>query len=124
MEIREFQEKLKETLELAVRNGKKIHADTVEELFAGNGLTEGQIQKVYEYLAVQGIQVEGKKRQTADAPSEQGEIDPGGNEDSGEKKKKLRYPRKNWNIWRITRAYFLIYPKRSPGRGKAFIKGY
>lgn len=66
MEIKEFQEKLKETLALAINNEKKIHTDTVKEIFAGNGLTEGQIQKVYEYLAVQGIQVEGRKGQTAD----------------------------------------------------------
>lgn len=60
MEIKEFQEKLSETLGLAVKNGKKIHADTVEEIFGGNGLSEGQMQKVYEYLAIQGIQVDGK----------------------------------------------------------------
>ena len=60
MEIKEFQEKLSETLGLAVKNGKKIHADTVEGIFGGNGLSEGQMQKVYEYLAIQGIQVDGK----------------------------------------------------------------
>ncbi|QBE95917.1 RNA polymerase sigma factor RpoS [Blautia producta] len=60
MEIKEFQEKLSETLGLAVKNGKKIHVDTVEGIFGGNGLSEGQMQKVYEYLAIQGIQVEGK----------------------------------------------------------------
>ena len=54
MEIKEFQAKLSEALGLAVENGKKIHADTVEGIFAGNGLTEGQMQKVYEYLAIQG----------------------------------------------------------------------
>ena len=48
MEIKEFQAKLSEALGLAVENGKKIHADTVEGIFAGNGLTEGQMQKVYE----------------------------------------------------------------------------
>ena len=53
MEIKEFQEKLSETLGLAVKNGKKIHADTVEGIFGGNGLSEGQMQKVYEYLAIQ-----------------------------------------------------------------------
>lgn len=61
MEIKEFQAKLSETLGLAVENGKKIHADTVEGIFAGNGLTEGQMQKVYEYLAIQGIHVEGRE---------------------------------------------------------------
>lgn len=70
MEINEFQEKLKETLALAIKNEKKIHADTVKELFAGNGLTEGQIQKVYEYLAVQGVRVEGEKREAALSPEE------------------------------------------------------
>ena len=60
MEIKEFQEKLSETLGLAVKNGKKIHADTVEGIFGGNGLSEGHMQKVYEYLAIQGIQVDGK----------------------------------------------------------------
>lgn len=69
MEIKEFQAKLSEALGLAVENGKKIHADTVEGIFAGNGLTEGQMQKVYEYLAIQGIQVDGRGPGSAAAGS-------------------------------------------------------
>lgn len=70
MEIKEFQAKLSEALGLAVENGKKIHADTVEGIFAGNGLTEGQMQKVYEYLAIQGIQVDGRGPGSAAAGSQ------------------------------------------------------
>lgn len=122
MEIREFQEKLKETLELAVKNGKKIHADTVEELFAGNGLTEGQIQKVYEYLAVQGIQVEGKKRQTADAFSEQGEIDLGGNEDSGEKEEKAALSQEELEYLKDYESMLSDIPKEKPGERESLYK--
>ena len=72
MEIKEFQAKLREALGLAVENGKKIHADTVEGIFAGNGLTEGQMQKVYEYLAIQGIQVDGRGPGSAAADGQTG----------------------------------------------------
>ena len=72
MEIKEFQAKLSEALGLAVENGKKIHADTVEGIFAGNGLTEGQMQKVYEYLAIQGIQVDGRGPGSAAADGQTG----------------------------------------------------
>ena len=74
MEIKEFQAKLSEALGLAVENGKKIHADTVEGIFAGNGLTEGQMQKVYEYLAIQGIQVDGRGPGSAAADGQTGKM--------------------------------------------------
>lgn len=62
MEIKEFQKKLGETLELAVKNGKIIHVEEAEAIFSGDGLDEMQMQKVYDYLVVQGIQVLGYKK--------------------------------------------------------------
>ena len=88
MEIKEFQAKLSEALGLAVENGKKIHADTVEGIFAGNGLTEGQMQKVYEYLAIQGIQVDGRGPGSAAADGQTGS----------------EAPRRKQSIWKNTRT--------------------
>lgn len=61
MEIKEFQQKLSDTLTLAVKNGKKIHAEVVEGIFSAEGFTEMQLNKVYEYLRMQGIEIEGRK---------------------------------------------------------------
>ena len=44
----------------------------MEGIFAGNGLTEGQMQKVYEYLAIQGIQVDGRGPGSAAADGQTG----------------------------------------------------
>lgn len=60
MEIKEFQQKLSEILELARNNGKRINTEIVEQFFSGQGLQDSQIAKVYDYLMVQGIQVEGR----------------------------------------------------------------
>ena len=50
MEIKEFQQKLQDIQRLAVNNGRKISREVVEDFFAGDGLNETQLQKVYDYL--------------------------------------------------------------------------
>ena len=45
MEIKEFQEKLSETLGLAVKNGKKIHADTVKEFLEAMGCQKDRCRR-------------------------------------------------------------------------------
>lgn len=60
MEIKEFQQKLGEILDLAKMNGRKIRSEVVEKFFSGQGLENSQIEKVYDYLILQGIQVEGR----------------------------------------------------------------
>ena len=62
MEIKEFQQKLADTLTLAVKNGKKIHAEVVESIFCADEFTEIQLGKVYDYLRMQGIEIEGRKK--------------------------------------------------------------
>lgn len=62
MEIKEFQQKLKDIQRLAVNNGRKISREVVEDFFAGDGLNETQLQKVYDYLTIQGIHTDEEKK--------------------------------------------------------------
>lgn len=65
MEIKEFQQKLQDIQRLAVNNGRKISREVVEEFFAGDGLNETQLKKVYDYLTIQGIHTDNEKQETA-----------------------------------------------------------
>lgn len=62
MEIKEFQQKLQDIQRLAVNNGRKISREVVEDFFAGDGLNEIQLQKVYDYLTIQGIHTDEEKK--------------------------------------------------------------
>ena len=64
MEIKEFQQKLQDIQRLAVNNGRKISREVVEDFFAGDGLNETQLQKVYDYLTIQGIHTDEQKKKT------------------------------------------------------------
>lgn len=64
MEIKEFQQKLQDIQRLAVNNGRKISREVVEDFFAGDGLNETQIQKVYNYLTIQGIHTDKEQKKT------------------------------------------------------------
>lgn len=66
MDIKEFQNKLKELLELAMRNGRHLHAEIVEASFQEEELNESQMQKVYDYLSIQGVHVDGRDTRTVD----------------------------------------------------------
>lgn len=61
MEIKVFQQKLQDIQKLALNNGKHINKKVVEDFFEEDGLNDTQIQKVYDYLAVQGIHIEGHR---------------------------------------------------------------
>lgn len=124
MEIKEFQAKLSEALGLAVENGKKIHADTVEGIFAGNGLTEGQMQKVYEYLAIQGIQVDGRGPGSAAADGQTGSEAPvtTAGRYPGRQRSSTSHPGGNRVSGRI-REHAEGYSSRKAGRRETFLKG-
>ncbi len=62
MDIIEFQNKLKEVQTLALNNGKKVKASLVEKFFEGDDITKDKLQKVYDFLEIQGIHVEGAKK--------------------------------------------------------------
>lgn len=64
MEIKEFQQKLQDIQRLAVNNGRKISREVVEDFFAGDGLNETQLQKVYDYLTIQGIHTDKEQKKT------------------------------------------------------------
>ena len=68
MDIIQFQNKLKEIQTLALNNGKKVSEELVRRFFQEDGLEEEKLKKVFDYLEIQGIQVEGsgsEKRRTA-----------------------------------------------------------
>ena len=60
MDINEFQNKLKDIQTLALNNGKQVRAELVEKFFGEEGMDQDKLQKVYDYLEVQGIHVTGK----------------------------------------------------------------
>lgn len=57
MEIREFQKRLAEVVELGKYNGKHLKTELVEHLFKDEGLTKEQMEQVCQYLSAQGIRV-------------------------------------------------------------------
>ena len=65
MDIHEFQNKLKDIQTLALNNGKQVRAELVEKFFGEEGMDREKLQKVYDYLEVQGIHVTGRKEEDA-----------------------------------------------------------
>ena len=63
MDIQEFQNKLKDIQTLALNNGKQVRAELVEKFFGEEGMDREKLQKVYDYLEVQGIHVTGRKEE-------------------------------------------------------------
>ena len=70
MDIKEFQKKLVQIVEEGKNGGNCIGASRVAELFLEDELSEEQLGKVYEYLAVQKIQVTGRKGETTNSVQE------------------------------------------------------
>lgn len=65
MDIIQFQNKLKEVQTLAMQNGKRVQAALVEKFFDEEGMDREKLQKVYDFLEVQGIHIEGYKKENA-----------------------------------------------------------
>lgn len=61
MNIKEFQKKLGDVLTLAKSRGGRISAEEIRTFFASEELAEEQLEKVYEYLNVQKIEVCGRE---------------------------------------------------------------
>lgn len=80
MDIIQFQNKLKEIQTLAFNNGKKVKADLVKQFFLEDGLEEDKLGKVFDYLEVQGIQVEGDQEKREHS-QEEGKGAPEGREE-------------------------------------------
>ncbi len=76
MDIIEFQNKLKEVQTLALNNGKKVKASLVEKFFEGDDITQDKLQKVYDFLEIQGIYVEGAKKSEENSVSEEPVAEP------------------------------------------------
>lgn len=73
MNIQEFQDKLKEIQTLAMQNGKQVQAELVEKFFGEDGMDREKLQKVYDFLEIQGIAVHGYEKEKRQAGN-QGEI--------------------------------------------------
>lgn len=76
MDIKEFQKKLVQIVETGKAGGNCISTSQVEELFREDGLSEEQLGKVYDYLAVQKIQVTGREEKAADHASDSSDSAP------------------------------------------------
>lgn len=57
MDIKSFQKKLGEVVELARINNRRLNGELLESLFAGDGLDADQMKSVHEYLKSQGIHI-------------------------------------------------------------------
>lgn len=87
MDMREFQEKLEQLMELAAKQEKNLNNEQILEIFGLNQLSPQQLQSLYEYLRIQGIRIQGIRIQGADlAPMDIGKaLDP--QEEQEEEKK-------------------------------------
>lgn len=70
MDIKEFQKKLIQIVEEGKAGGNCISTSRVEEVFREDELSEEQLEKVYEYLNIQKIQLTGRKEE-ADRPQQE-----------------------------------------------------
>lgn len=59
MDMREFQEKLEQLMELAAKQEKNLNNEQILESFGLNQLSPQQLQSLYEYLRIQGIRIQG-----------------------------------------------------------------
>ena len=59
MDMREFQEKLEQLMELAAKQEKNLNNEQILEIFGLNQLSPQQLQRLYEYLRIQGIRIQG-----------------------------------------------------------------
>ena len=79
MNIQEFQDKLKEIQTLAMKNGKQVQAELVEQFFGEEGMDQEKLKKVFDFLEIQGITVHGYSKKSGDFSKEfqsQGDIEP------------------------------------------------
>lgn len=75
MDIIQFQNKLKEIQTLAMQNGKRVQADLVEKFFDEEGMDQDKLQKVYDFLEIQGIHIEGHSKESTNAQAVVSEIE-------------------------------------------------
>lgn len=71
MNIQEFQDKLKEIQTLAMQNGKQVQAELVEKFFGEDGMDWDKLQKVYDFLEIQGIAVHGYEKEKRQAGNQE-----------------------------------------------------
>ena len=71
MNIQEFQDKLKEIQTLAMQNGKQVQAELVENFFGKEGMDRDKLQKVYDFLEIQGITVHGYEKEKMQAGNQE-----------------------------------------------------
>lgn len=68
MNIQEFQDKLKEIQTLAMKNGKQVQAELVQQFFGEEGMDQEKLKKVFDFLEMQGITVHGYSKKCEVTP--------------------------------------------------------
>ena len=74
MDVKEFQNKLKEIQEVAKAQGNTLKAGQIRECFAGGDLDRNQLLGVLKYLTTRGIEIEGAAVQAEETQEEKKQI--------------------------------------------------
>lgn len=82
MDVKEFQNKLKEIQEVAKAQGNTLKAGQIRECFAGGDLDRNQLLGVLKYLTTRGIEIEGAAVQTEETQEERKQIPLTGEEEA------------------------------------------
>lgn len=72
-DVAAFQRKLGDILTLAKLNGKKVTEEGVALFFGEENLSTEQLEKVFDYLRIQGIQIQGREKKE-EVPKEVGNV--------------------------------------------------
>lgn len=92
MDVREFQEKLEQVMNLAMSHDKNLTNEEILNIFGLNQLSTAQLQSLYEYLKVQGIRIQGADLNTIDFSESKSVPDEDNYSDKGEEEKEEQIP--------------------------------
>ncbi|MBS6196406.1 MAG: hypothetical protein KH828_12615 [Clostridiales bacterium] len=118
MEMKEFQEKLKQILEKAEAGGKNLKQEEILQVFGMNQLSTQQLQSLYEYLRIQGIRIEGVDLQKLDIEKEIGDRDTG----KDEQEKELPLSPEDQACLQEYEAYQKSLPKEREGEREELLR--
>lgn len=123
MEVREFQEKLEQVMNLAMSHDKNLTNEEILNIFGLNQLSTAQLQSLYEYLKVQGIRIQGADLNTIDFSSKEALSDI---EESSKKEDKEQVPLADDDARCLEeyREYMQTLPSEKPGERAQLLASY
>lgn len=123
MEVREFQEKLEQVMNLAMSHDKNLTNEEILNIFGLNQLSTAQLQSLYEYLKVQGIRIQGADLNTVDFSSEEALSD---TEESSEQEDEEQVPMADDDARCLEeyREYMKILPTEKPDEKAQLLASY